>query len=263
MPFNSTLETVLNQLAVTDQSVLFDWHTVQQWPEGALKRMLDIDLLIKASPAESIECRECGINICYMGVERFSSDRAVVVCDDPEMQDQMGVINIPLDHLKQWKTSAKQVAKVVADLLELDYQPDRKKQPANIKLGMLVSKQGRRCVSLNVHPLQLELNQRSAPIKEILYFEEGKLLLDHPRINQMLLAAPLQQGKPYTPSTSQRETGKRETEAMYQDWIDAYHRLKRQHPDEKKPWICRQIATLPIAKDRDDKTIYRKLSGIK
>ncbi len=257
------LDVLLGCLAATEQPVLFGWHAIQQWPEGALKRLLEVGLLVKVTPATSIECRECGGNVCYMDVEWGSSDRAFVVCDDPEMQDEMGRINIPLDHLKQWKTSAKQVAKVVADLLELDYQPDRKKQPANIKLGMLVSKQGRRCVSLNVHPLQLELNQRSAPIKEILYFEEGKLLLDHPRINQMLLAAPLQQGKPYTPSTSQREAGKRETEAMYQDWIDAYHRLKRQHPDEKKPWICRQIAILPIAKGRDDKTIYRKLSGIK
>jgi len=263
MPFNSVLDTVLDRLAATDQAVLFDWHTVQQWPEGALKRLLDIGLLVKATPTESIECRECGVNICYMDVELGSSNRAFVVCDDPEMQDQMGVINIPLDHLKQWKTNAKQLAKVVADLLELDYQLDRKKQPANIKLGMLISKQGRRTVSLNAHPLQLEVNQRSAPVKELLYFYEGELLLDQPRINKMLLAEPLQKSKTYTPSTSQQENRKRTTEAKHRDWIDTYHRLKRKYPKKKKPWICKEIAKMDIAQGADHSTIYRKLSGRK
>jgi hypothetical protein len=263
MPFNRALETVLDRLAATDQPVLLDWYTVEQWPEGALKQLLEIGLLVKTAQAESIECRECGSNICYMDVEWGSLDRAFVVCDDSEMQDQMGVINIPLDHLKQWKTNAKLLAKVISDLLELDYQPDRKKQPANIKLGWLVSKQGRRTVSLNVHPLQLEVNQRNAPIKDLLYFNDNELLLDRSRINEMLLASPLQQSKTYTPSTSRREDVKRETEAKHQDWIDAYYRLKRKHPDKTKPWICKEIAKLDIAQGADDSTIYRKLNGIK
>jgi len=261
MPFNSALNAVLDRLATTDQSVLFDWHTVQRWPESALKRLLDIGLLVETSSAESIECRACGVNICYMDVDRSSSDRPVVVCDDPEMQEQMGVIDIPLDHLKQWKTNAKLLAKVIADLLELDYQPDRKKQPANIKLGMLTSKQGRRTISLNAHPLKLEANQQNAPIEEILYFEGDELKLDHPRINKMLLAEPKQQGKQYTPSTTKREAGKRETEAMHQDWHDAYIRIQRQHPKKSATWVSKQIAKLPEAKGRDSTTIYRKMKG--
>lgn len=263
MSFNNALDMVLDRLATTDQTVLFDWHTVQQWPEGALKQLLDTGLLDKGLSAESIECRACSVNICYMDVEWISSDRAVVVCDDSEMQDQMGVINIPLDHLKQWKTNAKLLAKIISDLLELDYQPDRKKQPANIKLGMLTSKQGRRMVSLNVHPLQLEVNQRDAPVRELLYFYEGKLLLDRSSINEMLLAPPLQESKTYTPSTSQREERNRKTEAKHQDWIDKYHQLKRKYPKKKKPWICKEIAKLDIAQGADHSTIYRKLSGIK
>jgi len=196
-----------------------------------------------------------------MRFEPGSSGRAFVVCDDPEMQDEMGRINIPLDHLKQWKTSAKLVAKVIAELLDLDYQLDRKKQPANIKLGMLPSRQGRRWVSINVHPLSLEINQRSAPIEEVLYFDGDELLLDRSRINEMLLAAPLQQGKPYTPSTSKREAGKRKTEAMHQDWHDSYLRLKRQHPDKSETWISEQIEKMPIAMGKAAKTIYRKMKG--
>jgi len=261
MPYNAVLTTLLDQLISTDQPVLIGWRTVQQWPVGALKRLLEVGLLVKAPSAESIECRECGGNICYMDIEPGSSGRAFVVCDDPEMQDEMGRINIPLDHLKQWKTSAKLVAKVIAELLDLDYQLDRKKQPANIKLGMLPSRQGRRWVSINVHPLSLEINQRSAPIEEVLYFDGDELLLDRSRINEMLLAAPLQQGKPYTPSTSKREAGKRKTEAMHQDWHDSYLRLKRQHPDKSETWISEQIEKMPIAMGKAAKTIYRKMKG--
>lgn len=261
MPFNSTLEAVIARLAASDQPALFGWHIVRQWPEGALKRLIETGLLKKAAPAESIECRECSSNVCYMDVELTSSDRAFIVCDDPEMQNEMGRINIPLDHLKQWETSAKQLAKVIADLLELNYQPNRKKQPANIKLGMLPSKQGRRSISINVHPLNLEVNKHNAPIEEILYFEGKELKLDRPRINRMLLAEPKQQGKQYTPSTSKREAGKRETEAMYQDWHDAYIRLKRLNSDKSAVWISKQIAKLPEAKGRDATTIYRKVKG--
>lgn len=259
MPNNAVLITLLDQLASTERPVLIGWRAVQQWPEGALKRLLEVGLLVKAARAESIECSECGRNVCYMDILSGSSDRAFVVCNDAEMHDEMGRINIPVEHLTQWKTSAKLLAKVIAQMLELDYQPDRKKLPANIKLGMLPSKQGRRYVSLNVQSLQLEVNQRNAPIEEILYFEGEELLLDRPRINQMLLAAPLQQGKPYTPSTSNREAGKRKTEAMHQDWRDAYLRLKRQYPKQSDTWISQQIAKLPISKGKVATTIYRRM----
>ena len=218
-------------------------------------------MLVKAAQAESIECRECGGNVCYMDVELGSSDRAFVICDDMDMQDEIGRINIPLDHLKQWKTSAKLLAKVIADLLELDYQPDRKPCPTNVRLGMLPSKEGRRRVSLNVQPLCLEVNQCTASIDEILYFEGDELLLDRPRINEMLFAESSPQDKQYILSTSQRETGKRKTEAMHQDWRDAYKSLHRKHPDKSARWISRQIAAMPIAKGLQAETIYRKMKS--
>jgi len=274
MPYNAVLTTLLEQLISTDQPVLIGWRTVQQWPVGALKRLLEVGLLVKAPSAESIECRECGGNICYMDIEPGSSGRAFVVCDDPEMQDEMGRINIPLDHLKQWKTSAKLVAKVIAELLDLDYQLDRKKQPANIKLGMLPSRQGRRWVSINVHPLSLEINQRSAPIEEVLYLSfvfgrvDAACAVEDRALGVEVVGGFLEQlgldggqGKPYTPSTSKREAGKRKTEAMHQDWHDSYLRLKRQHPDKSETWISEQIEKMPIAMGKAAKTIYRKMKG--
>jgi hypothetical protein len=161
----------------------------------------------------------------------------------------MGRINIPLEHLQQWKASKRQLAKVIADLLGLELTPDKAKHKTNIQLGMLPSKNGRHWASLNLDPLAFELNQHIAPLNEIIYFDGEELVVDRPRINRMLLAEPKLKGN------------KRETEAMHQDWHDAYIRLQRQNPKKSARWISKQIEKMPIAQGRDSATIYRKMKG--
>ena len=263
--YNAVLVALLEHIALTDQPVVIGWRTARQWPEGALKRFLAAGLLVKASPAESIECAGCE-NACFMDVLIHPSGsskppRAFVVCDDPGMQGEMGRINISLDHLQQWKTSAKQLAKVVAELLDLDLKPEETKHQASIRLGMLTSTKGRRWVSLNAKPLALEINQHIAPVEEVLYFEGETLVIDRPRINDMLVAVAPGKDNRYTASTSKREDGKRNTEAMHQDWHDAYVRLQRQYPDKSAVWISKKIEAMPIAQGVKAATIYRKMKG--
>jgi len=260
--YNTVLVELLARIARTDKHVLISWHKVQQWPDNLLKR-LAAGLLAKASQAESIQCPECP-NACFMNVRIYTSPesptpRAFVICNDIDMQEEMGRINIDLDSLQQWKTSAKQLAKVVAGLLDLDITPNKTKSQDNIPLGMLASKNGRHWVSLNIKSMLLELNQQTVQLNELLYFEGESLVIDRSRINEMLVAAPLRQGKEYIPSTSIREARKLKTEAKHQNWRDEYARMKRQQPDMSARGISKKIATMNIAQGAEASTIYRKM----
>ncbi len=266
MSDNRVLVELFEHLNQTSQPVILNWLDIQSWSDGALPCFVANGLLVETAQAESITCRCCEEH-CFVevfvrpAVEPKISPRAFAVCDDPNHRQEVGRINIPLEQLQQWKTSSQQIAKVVAGLLELDFKPAQQSEPTNIRLGMLSSKQGRRWVSLNTQPLSIEINQRTAPLEELIYFEEDQLCIDRPRINEMLLAAPRSKEKTYTPSTSKREAGKRKTEAMYQDWRDAYLRLKRQHPDKNAKWIAAEIKELPIAQGMSATTIYRRMKG--
>jgi len=124
MTLNDVLLSLLEPLGAAGTAHLVSWNTVQQWPVDALSRMLETGILTTAASAQSIECQGCE-NRCFMEVHRLSGvdkrpARAFVVCDDPEMQSQMGRIPIPLKQLQQWKVTAFQLAKVIAGLVGIE-----------------------------------------------------------------------------------------------------------------------------------------------
>ncbi len=125
--------------------------------------------------------------------------RAFIVCDDAEMQSQMGRIKIPLIRLQQWQSSIKQLAIVIADLLDFKDKIDFKTDQSIIKLGMLKSSKGRRWISLNFADLSIVINQHSIPVDDILYFEDEQLCIDHACIDDLLNRPSLHQNNCYTP----------------------------------------------------------------
>lgn len=259
MTFNDVLLELLAHLRAENKPIMISWDSVQQWPDGALNTLLHIGFLILAPAAQSIECNGCE-NHCFMDVITLPHDdsaltRAFIVCDDMDMQSQMGRVKVPLARLQQWQGSVKQLAKVIADLLGLkDKIAFTANQPV-IKLGMLKAKKGRRWVTLNSGDLSLEINQHAIPVDEVLYFEDKQLVIDQNKIDDLLNSESLNQGKKYTPSTNKREAGKRKTQAMHQDWKDEYLRLKKQHPNKFNTWRSIQISKMDIAKGRNSETI--------
>ena len=266
MTLNDVLLSLLEALDSTGETHLVGWDTVQQWLDGALGTLLDSGILTDAKPALSVECREC-TNRCFMDVHQLSGGdnkpaRAFVICDDPEMQGQMGRIEIPMERLRQWRVTALQLAKVVAELVSIECKAEDRHGQGNIRIGMVKGKNGRRWLSLNKSPLTLEINDHPLPLEEVLFFEDGTLAIDRMRIDQLIDKAPSSGGKKHKPSTKKREAGKRKTEAMHEDWQDEYLRLRRIHPDTVRhsdSWIAKQIAKLDIAQNRDSETIRKNM----
>ena len=263
MTYNDVLVELLAHLRAENKPIVVDWDSVQQWSDGALTTFLQLGLLVPASAAQSIECHACD-NQCFMDVITIVNadpdlTRAFIVCDDADMQSQMGRVKIPLVRLQQWQGSVKQLSQVIADLLGLKDKITFTANQAVIKLGMLKAEKGRRWVTLNCSDLSLEINQRAIPIDELLYFDDQQLVIDQHCINDLLNSESLNSGKKYTPSTTQRETRKLGTQTMYQDWNDAYLRLKKQNPNKTNTWYATQISKMDIAKGRDVGTIRKNM----
>ena len=263
MTFNDVLLELLGHLRAENKPIMVSWDSVQQWPDGALSAFLQLGFLVPASAAQSIECHACE-NHCFMDVINLTHDepaltRAFIVCDDAEMQSQMGRVKIPLLRLLQWQGSVKQLSQVIADLLGLKDKITFTANQAVIKLGMLKAEKGRRWVTLNGSDLLLEINRRTIPVDELLYFDGQQLVIDQNSIDDLLNSESLNKGKKYTPSTTKREDSKLKTQAMYQDWKDEYLRLKEQHPNKSNTWCSIQISKMDIAKGRDAETIRTEM----
>jgi hypothetical protein len=204
-----------------------------------------------------------------MDIQQLSNEenqikRYFIVCNDPDMQEQMGRIEIHSDQLQQWKITPLLVARVVADLLDLEFNAEDTSGQTSIRIGMMTGKYGRRWLSLNASPLRLAANQHDIPVDELLYFDGDKLQIDQQRIKQLIETKPFSNQKYYTPSTDKRENRKQNTAAMYRDWQDEYSRLRRQHPDTTRHtdnWIATQIAKMDIAQGRQPETIRKNMKS--
>ena len=264
MTYNDVLVDLLAHLLHAESKpIMIGWDSVQHWPEGVLNALLQLGILIPASAAQSIECHACD-NHCYMDVINIIHDdpaltRAFIVCDDADMQSQMGRVKIPLLRLQQWQGSVKQLSQVIADLLGLKDKITFTANQAVIKLGMLKANKGRRWVTLNCIDLSLEINQYKKPIDELLYFDGQQFVIDQNSIDDLLNSESLNSGKKYTPSTIKREASKLETQAMYQDWQDAYLRLNKEYPNKANTWYAAKIFKMDIAKGRDAETIRKNM----
>jgi hypothetical protein len=263
MTDNDVLKELLAHLRAENKPIVIGWDAVQHWPDGALDRFLMLGLLVPAATAQSIECHACD-NRCFMDVMTVTHNdpalnRAFVVCDDADMQGQMGRVKIPLIRLQQWQSSVKQFALAIAGLLGLKDKIAFTTNQAVIKLGMMTSSKGRRWVTLNCLELLLEINQNTLPIDELLYFDEQQLVIDQNAVAALLNSEPLSKGKKYTPSTSKREARKLETQSMYQDWKDEYLKLNGLPPNKPDTWYAAKIFKMEIAKGRDAETILKNM----
>lgn len=258
LPPSQVLTALITHINASDKPIYIGWGEVAQWQIDAAALFLGVKLLSKSNDAHSLECQGCE-HRCFMPVERTDDkQRAFIVCDHPDMQSQMGRIDVPLQRLSQWKTSPKHFAKVIAGLLDFEGIANDKKETGVYKLGMLNSDTGRRWVSLALSPLSIVINQHATPVGDLLYIDNNELAIDHVRINELLNNL-TRNTKNYTPNTDKQENRKLSTQAMYQDWKDAYIYSVKKHPKKSDTWHSQQIAKLPIAQGKSSETIRKNM----
>jgi hypothetical protein len=261
MILHRILLSLIEGINSTNQPVVISWDEVKLWPAWVLEKLVDVGILVPTARAKSLECCGCE-HRCFMEImmqknKNEPSTRFFIVCNDPEMQSQIGRIEIPSQRLQQWQCAIQQLVKVTAKLLGIEDKVEIPLDQSNIKIGMLKGSKGRRWVSLKTNPLSLEINNQTMLLEEVLFFEGNQLIIDKSRVNEQLNKAPQSRGKAYAPSTNKREESKRRTLAMRKNWNDEYVKLKRNHPDKSAVWCSIQIAKMPISQGKDAKTILR------
>jgi len=260
MDNSQALDALIAQLEASSRPVSFAWSEVEQWEEGVLARFVAIGLLVKDVNAWSLQCRGCE-HRCFMDVllANDGSDRAFIVCDHPEMQNQMGRINVPPLWLQQWQSSPRHMAVVIARLLGFTTKPEQQKGSTSFKLGMRKGENGRQWMMLHAQPLVVESNRHTVPLADLLYFDCDELQVDELRVDELVNAKSKETGKLYSSNIDKQEARKLVTQAMYQDWSDEYLRLKQKHPDKSATWHSMQIAKMPIAQGKVSETIRKNM----
>lgn len=255
------LMALIAHVDASDRPVLIGWDEVLQWPEGLLKQFIKLGLVAKDVSAKSLTCLGCEQHCTMDVLLTEDAQRAFIACDHPDMQSHMGRISIPLERLQQWQAGAQQFAAVMAAMLELDTKPAYNKESTSYKLGMLKGVEGRRWVNLFTRPLRVEIAGHLALIGDVLFFDEGNLVIDTARVNSMLSSNPAHVGKMYTPNTSKQDARKMATQAMYQNWRDQYRSLMQKHPEKTDTWYSAQIAKLPMAQGKSADTVRKNMKN--
>lgn len=260
MDNSQDLLSLIEHISVSGKAISLSWDETQHWHDGVLECFVAAGLLTKDVNTQSLQCTGCEHH-CFMPIYLANENqRAFIVCDQPDMQDQMGRISVPLERLQQWQTSPKHFAAAVAQLLELDANPVYQQSSASYKLGMLQGRHGRRWVLLNTKPLAIEINRHLIPLADALYFSGGgELSVDDLRIKELLNSASRDPEKAYTPNVDKREARKLATKAMYQNWHDEYLKLVKEAPNKPDTFYAMKISKLSIAQGRDSGTIRKKM----
>jgi hypothetical protein len=257
--YNQPLQQLLNRLATSDSSTaLFSADEFMDWPEGALTLFLHLGLLQQAEPAKTVTCNGCE-EYCPMEVITISANdkrpaRAFISCDK---RDDIGLVPVSFDRLKQWQITGSLLANVLSQLLELT--PPALKTTGNNKyrvLGTLIGKKKADQIILILEgEAILTVSGHKIPLTEILKFNADKLIANKKALLSFV-DTPIKPGKSVK---TKNEARKKESQKQYAAWQKAYEDLKKKHSDKSDAWCAEKISKLPIANGKSAETIRRNM----
>lgn len=259
-PHTALIELLARLGANDGAAVLVGENELSQWPGAAVSAMKTQRLLTKARSASSTVCPECEEE-CVMPVHVLPSTQgspsAFIVCDK---RSDVSRVSVSLDHLQQWQCTTDSVCRFVAATLGLRHRD--KRHPASpdfLEIGMATGDKRSQMLCLQIDgELHLVAGGNKVPLTEFIAYDKDAYSVDGSMIRLLVDAATTADNR-YTPSIAKRESRKLETQAMYKDWQKAYRELKRKRPDMSNVWYSKQIAKMPIAKNRDASTIKKNM----
>lgn len=256
------LEDVLQELVKvlgSKNGGTISWELVREWPEEAIELFQSAGWIKPKASSKSVTCPGCEEN-CFMPVHVFPAIqgkpvRAFVACD---RRDDMGNIPIPLDTLRQWQTTEKQVAGWIGRELGIRNKPKKDKTTRNFLIGDVQGKKKTGPLELVCEKLtSLKASEHLLSLNEVVYFENNGIKIDQEAILN-LVNRPSSPDR-YKPSNARREAQKLDTQAMYKGWQRAYRKIKKELRDMSDVWYSQQIAKMDIAQGRSEKTIRKEM----
>lgn len=172
------LPALLDRLAAGGDPALFSEQELAEWPHHALNQVKTAGLLTQTAPAASVTCPGCEEE-CAMPVEMATlasgTLRPFVVCDK---RDDTGRVPVPLAMLEQWQCSLRQIAEVVAKLLNVRRGTDDS-NAMRADVGVLKGAQNSAHVVLVLdRTLALEISGHRLVLADVLELGAGGLSIE-------------------------------------------------------------------------------------
>lgn len=142
MTLDDVLGDLIPRISPKDNGII-SWEQVREWPEEAVEIFQNAGWIKPKEPAQTVVCPGCEEN-CFMPAHvRKRKDgfvKSFVTCDK---LDYMGPVLIPLDYLKQWEITEKQVAEWIGRELGIRSKPKKDKGTKNFLIGNVQGKKKR------------------------------------------------------------------------------------------------------------------------
>lgn len=150
-PVDAMLELLERVGASSGAAVLFTEEELNHWPAKAVRELKSQKLLVRASPAVSVECRGCEQQ-CAMPVHTVSAGtgkaESFIVCDK---RDDINRVAVPAERLRQWRCGAEAVGAFTALSLGLRSESHRKAAAGLWELGLVAGKRRSQMVCLRAN----------------------------------------------------------------------------------------------------------------
>jgi hypothetical protein len=260
-PLDAMLELMARMGASNGAAVLVSGEELSHWPAAAVKTMKSQALLVKARPAASVVCPGCEQE-CIMPVHTLPagprSPASFIVCDK---RSDINRVAVPISRVEQWQASGTSIARLLAGLLGLRRPRAGDTPIGHWEIGMFkgVKRSQMLCLKANGE-LALVAGNNAVSLSELIYYRNGKYLLDQAMILQLVDSATTVDNR-YTPTNARREVRKLDTLAMYESWQAEYRRLEKRRPNMSDVWYSQQIAKMAIAKGRNAGTIRKNMKS--
>jgi hypothetical protein len=257
--FDHNVTNIVQKLRVSEDSrILLSSEVLSNEPDELVMAMKKQQLIKRSQSVSNVTCKGCE-QACFMPIYTQivgKDSESFIVCDERSDINRVAVDRI---QMQQWKLTGMQVARLFAQLMGFSEHLKLNSDTNRIRLGMLKSKKGRRCLSLNVKSIELELNTYSIPVEDVLYLEKGSFAIDIEAINQVANKKPQAASSKCYPSPQKQMISKAKTSDRYQQWKDEYKLLKLNYKDKNDTWIANKISKMPIAAGRSAETIRKNM----
>lgn len=183
------------------------------WDEQAISIFQKSGLLKETTPLSGACCNGCERG-CFAPVEIEAATpthpaRAFIICEE---RDDMGLVPVPFDHLRQWWMGLETLAELIADYANTDQKPHTTIQGRLCFLGRALIGRKRRALFLahnmawgelsevaifkaHVQPVILTISSFTAPqaashvdMTTLLYVANGKIELDREALHHAVTA---------------------------------------------------------------------------
>jgi hypothetical protein len=218
-----TILDVLNEIleVLSDHPVfLIGYEQTRFWPEKATAVLSQAGLLQQADLALEVECwrcpETCPVEVTIHPAKAGKQVRAVIGCDE---RPDMGIDEVPLFRLEQWRTDRNLLAQWISKSLGLKGIPKTNAPENTVTIGRIRGKNRVAELVLDLRaPMSLSVSENKLPLVELILVDGPGLSIDRAEISALVELPPRAKRKRKSSSPQERTQSTSQFEVGSPEW---------------------------------------------